>query len=329
MFLVASAAGWVSRLIGRPLCVRWAAARPRDRHTRVCGSERSISRPALALPSEPGPPSPEPGLPLLRPGPPSPEPGLPLLRPVPPSVEPGPVAASAWPCSQVTLSIEARLVFLSVASQGLLAALRTCGSSVATISLRIETVAACVGVSWHRIETAGTSVAEKWQLLVHFSPTEAVRVSCGFFDASTEVSLVSSSGSTVPTEAVRVSCGCFDASTEVSLVSSSGSTVPTVVSLVSCGCSDASTEVQSVSSSRSTVPTVVSLVSSSRSAVPPVTSRGSRAARHIPFTPTANPCTGWTRRTRPSHGQAYPFYPDRPHRAAVRCWVLTAYALDA
>ena len=185
MFLVASAAGWVSRLVGRPLCVRWAAARPRDRHTRVCGSERSISRPALALPSEPGPPSPEPGLPLLRPGPLSPEPGLPLLRPGPLSPEPGSVAASAWPYSQVTLSIEARLVFLSVASQGLLAALHTCGSSVGTISLRIETVAACVGVSWHRIETAGTSVAEKWQLLVHFSPTEAVRVSCGCFDAST------------------------------------------------------------------------------------------------------------------------------------------------
>ena len=208
MCRVVSAAGWVSRLVGRPLCVRWAAARPRDRHTRVCGSERSISRPALALPSEPGPPSPEPGLPLLRPG--------------PPSLEPGPVAASAWPCSQVTLSIEARLVFLSVASQGLLAALRTCGSSVATISLRIETAAACVGVSWHRIETAGTSVAQKWQLLAHSSPTEAVRVSCGCFDASTEVQSVSSSRSTVPTV--------------VSLVSSSRSTVPTVVSLVSRAC---------------------------------------------------------------------------------------------
>ena len=223
MCRVASAAGWVSRLVGRPLCVRWAAARPRDRHTRVCGSERSISRPALALPSEPGPPSLESGPPLLRPG--------------PPSLEPGPVvAASAWPCSQVTLSIEARLVFLSVASQGLLAALRTCGSSVATISLRIETVAACVGVSWHRIETvaacvgvswhrietAGTSVAQKWQLLAHSSPTEAVRVSCGCFDASTEVQSVSSSRSTVPTV--------------MSSVSSSRSTVPTVVSLVSCAC---------------------------------------------------------------------------------------------
>ena len=34
---------------GRCVC-RWAAARPRDRHTRACGSEWSISRPALALP---------------------------------------------------------------------------------------------------------------------------------------------------------------------------------------------------------------------------------------------------------------------------------------
>ena len=205
MCRVASAAGWVSRLVGRPLCVRWAAARPRDRHTRVCGSERSISRPALSLPSEPGPPA----------------------------LEPGPVAASAWPCNQVTLSIEARLVFLSVASQGLLAALHTCGSSVGTISLRIETVAACVGVSWDWIETAGTSVAQKWQLLVHFSPTEAVWVSC--------------IRSTVPTVVPLVSCGCFDASTEVQSVSSSRSAVPMVVSLVS--------------SSRSAVPTVVSWVS--------------------------------------------------------------------
>ena len=36
-------------------CVcRWAAARPRDRHTRACGSEWSISRPALALPPATG-----------------------------------------------------------------------------------------------------------------------------------------------------------------------------------------------------------------------------------------------------------------------------------
>ena len=34
---------------GRCVC-RWAAARPRDRHTRACGSEWSISRPALAPP---------------------------------------------------------------------------------------------------------------------------------------------------------------------------------------------------------------------------------------------------------------------------------------
>ena len=33
---------------------RWAAARPRDRHTRACGSEVSISRPALALPPPTG-----------------------------------------------------------------------------------------------------------------------------------------------------------------------------------------------------------------------------------------------------------------------------------
>ena len=32
----------------------WAAARPRDRHTRACGSEWSISRPALALPPPTG-----------------------------------------------------------------------------------------------------------------------------------------------------------------------------------------------------------------------------------------------------------------------------------
>ena len=38
---------------GRCVC-RWAAARPRDRHTRACGSEWSISRPALALPPPSG-----------------------------------------------------------------------------------------------------------------------------------------------------------------------------------------------------------------------------------------------------------------------------------
>ena len=38
---------------GRSVC-RWAAARPRDRHTRACGSEWSISRPALALPPPTG-----------------------------------------------------------------------------------------------------------------------------------------------------------------------------------------------------------------------------------------------------------------------------------
>ena len=38
---------------GRCMC-RWAAARPRDRHTRACGSEWSISRPALALPPPTG-----------------------------------------------------------------------------------------------------------------------------------------------------------------------------------------------------------------------------------------------------------------------------------
>ena len=34
--------------LGRCVC-RWAAARPRDRHTRACGSEWSISKPARAL----------------------------------------------------------------------------------------------------------------------------------------------------------------------------------------------------------------------------------------------------------------------------------------
>ena len=38
---------------GRCVCW-WAAARPRDRHTRVYGSEWSISRPALALPPPTG-----------------------------------------------------------------------------------------------------------------------------------------------------------------------------------------------------------------------------------------------------------------------------------
>ena len=38
---------------GRCVC-RWAVARPRDRHTRACGSEWSISRPALALPPPTG-----------------------------------------------------------------------------------------------------------------------------------------------------------------------------------------------------------------------------------------------------------------------------------
>ena len=32
----------------------WAAARPRDRHTRACGSERSISKPGQALPPPTG-----------------------------------------------------------------------------------------------------------------------------------------------------------------------------------------------------------------------------------------------------------------------------------
>ena len=36
------------------LVCSWAAARPRDRHTRACGSEWSISRPALALPPPTG-----------------------------------------------------------------------------------------------------------------------------------------------------------------------------------------------------------------------------------------------------------------------------------
>ena len=48
---------------GAPLCCfvgpcrcvcRWVAARPRDRHTRACGSEWSLSRPALALPPPTG-----------------------------------------------------------------------------------------------------------------------------------------------------------------------------------------------------------------------------------------------------------------------------------
>ena len=52
-----------ARLPGRRLCARQddrrlfapgAAARPRDRHTRACGSEWSISRPALALPPPTG-----------------------------------------------------------------------------------------------------------------------------------------------------------------------------------------------------------------------------------------------------------------------------------
>ncbi len=38
---------------GRCVC-RWAAARPRDRHTRACGSEWSFSKPALALPPPTG-----------------------------------------------------------------------------------------------------------------------------------------------------------------------------------------------------------------------------------------------------------------------------------
>ena len=59
--------------LGRCVC-RWAAARPRDRHTRACGSEWSISRPALALPPPTGTatsphhraPAPQPGPPHLR-----------------------------------------------------------------------------------------------------------------------------------------------------------------------------------------------------------------------------------------------------------------------
>ena len=55
---------------GRCVC-RWAAARPRDRHTRACGSEWSISRPAMALPPPTGtaarprhrPRAPQPGSP--------------------------------------------------------------------------------------------------------------------------------------------------------------------------------------------------------------------------------------------------------------------------
>ena len=47
------AAGWSVCRLGRCVC-RWAAARPRDRHTRACGSEWSISRPALALPPPTG-----------------------------------------------------------------------------------------------------------------------------------------------------------------------------------------------------------------------------------------------------------------------------------
>ena len=45
----------VACLDGPGCCVcRWAAARPRDRHTRACGSEWSISRPALAPPPPTG-----------------------------------------------------------------------------------------------------------------------------------------------------------------------------------------------------------------------------------------------------------------------------------
>ena len=44
-------------LVGPGRCVcRWAAARPRDRHTRACGSEWPISRPARALRSLRRPP---------------------------------------------------------------------------------------------------------------------------------------------------------------------------------------------------------------------------------------------------------------------------------
>ena len=53
---------------GRCVC-RWAAARPRDRHTRACGSEWSISKPGQAPPPPTGtaarprrrPPAPRPG----------------------------------------------------------------------------------------------------------------------------------------------------------------------------------------------------------------------------------------------------------------------------
>ena len=44
---------WRRWCSGRCMC-RWAAARPRDRHTRAFGSEWSISRPALALPPPTG-----------------------------------------------------------------------------------------------------------------------------------------------------------------------------------------------------------------------------------------------------------------------------------
>ena len=45
----------VACVVGPGRCVcRWAAARPRDRHTRAYGSEWSISRPALALPPPTG-----------------------------------------------------------------------------------------------------------------------------------------------------------------------------------------------------------------------------------------------------------------------------------
>ena len=61
--------------LGRPgRCVcRWAAARPRDRHTRACGSEWSISRPALALP----PPTGTATMPRHRPRAPQPGPPRP------------------------------------------------------------------------------------------------------------------------------------------------------------------------------------------------------------------------------------------------------------
>ena len=58
---------------GRCVC-RWAAARPRDRHTRACGSEWSISKPGQAPPPPTGtaarprrrPPAPRPGPASLR-----------------------------------------------------------------------------------------------------------------------------------------------------------------------------------------------------------------------------------------------------------------------